>query len=361
MNNKNGDTTKLLLILIIISLIILGIMGSIYYFSQSKARILYVRSAEKYKLGTIEDIRNGIQSFRYLVTRYPNSRYAPKAMLQIGKGYELIFEKSKDERKLDIAEEEYYKIKKHFGNTLEAQNALFQIAHINYLKNDYEEAQEKLDYILAEYVDTPLKPQIYTKKGYIYYQLGEYKKALRFFNRKEASHDDLALTGKGECFFKLGEYDKALLIFEDFIQYRKLSNYRPQVIKSFLDNCYFYAKKLATEKDYKQSNKLFDKIISLFPDHKLAENALYWKAENYYDQKQYKNAIYAYQDVTKNSFTHKDDAALFKLGMCYFEQDMFEESLKYFQNIIDYYPDSMYLGMSKDWKKQSIREIKYRQ
>ncbi len=335
-------------------------MGSIYYFSQSKVRILYIKANEKFKLGTIQDIRSGIQLFRFLSERHPKSKYTPKALYQIGKGYELIYEKNKDENKLDIAIQEYYKVKKLFRNTLQAQKALFQIAHISYLRKHFEDAQEKLDYILSEYVDTPLKPQIYTEKGYIYLDAGDYKKAIHFFNQKEALNEDRALIGKAECYFKIGKYEKALNVYEDFIQYRHTSNYRKKAIQSFLNNCYKYAKRLTSEKDYKKSNMLYDKIITLFPSHKLSENARYWKAENFYDQKDYKNGIQNFKAVLKNSFTHKDDAALFKLGMCYFEKNMFDESLKYFQRIIDYYPDSTYLNMAIDWKKQSIREIKYR-
>lgn len=360
MNNKNNDTIRLLLILIIISLIILTVMGSIYYFTQSKARILYIRANEKFKLGSIEDIRSGIQLFRFLAERHPKSKYAPKALLQIGKGYELIYNKVKDEKKLDIAIQEYYKLKRYYKNTQEAQKALYQIAHINYLRGDYEEAQEKLDYILAEYLDTSLKPKIYTKKGYIYLKSGDYKKALHYFNQKETQNEDLALLGKGECYFKLGEYEKALSIFEDFIQYRHTSNYRKQAIKSFIDNCYTYAKKLAQEKDYKRSNMLFDKIIKSFSGNKLAENALYWKAENYYDQKSYNEGINHFKAVLENNYTHKDDAAVFKIGMCYFETDQFDEALKHFQQIIDFHSNGAYYKIAKDWKRQSIREIKYR-
>ena len=105
---------------------------------------------------------------------------------------------------------------------------------------------------------------------------------------------------------------------------------------------------------------LYDKMVKLLPGNKLSENALYWKGENYYSQKKYYEAIEQFNKTLNNSFTHKDDAALFKIGMCYFEQDMFEASLKYFQKIIDYYPDSIHKERAKEWKRQGLREIKYR-
>ncbi len=360
MYNRNNDSVKLLLILIIISLVVLGILGSIYYFYQGSVRLKYVKAMEYFNLGSVGDIRNGIQSFRYLAEKYPRSKYAPMALYQIGYGYELIYWKSKDENKLDIAIKEYHKVYKNHKDTLEAQKALFQMAHINYLKKNYEEAREKLDHILAEYIDTPLKPKIYTKKGYIYLATGDYRRALKYFNQKETLNEDQSYIGKAECYFKLGEYDKGINAYEDLIRYRPTSNLRDKAVKSFLDNCYFYAKKAAAAKDYNRSNMLYDKIIALFPDSKLSENALYWKGENYYDQRNYPEGIDTFKKTLGNSYPHKDDAANFKLGMCYFEQGKFEESLKYFQQLADHFPDSPYLSMAKNWKRQALREIKYR-
>ncbi|MDD5067345.1 MAG: tetratricopeptide repeat protein, partial [bacterium] len=265
-----------------------------------------------------------------------------------------------DENKLNIAEQEYHNVYKTYPNSLEAQKALFQIAHINYLRGNYEEAQEKLDYILSRYIDTPLQGPIYTEKGYIYMAGGELKKALKMFNQKENLNEDLALLGKAECYFRLGEYVKGLNIYEDFITYRKTSNYRRMAIDKFLNNCYDYARKLAKEKDYKYSNLLYEKLITLFPDYKLSENALYWLSENYYDQKDYNKAVATFKKTLNNKFSHKDDAALFKLGICYFDNGEFEEALKYFQNLLDNYPRSTYYNMAADWKRQVLREIKYR-
>ena len=358
--HNNNDSIKLLLILIIISLIILGALGSVYYFTHSKVRLLYVEAKEHFNLGSTSDIRKGIQRFRVLAERYPRSKYAPRALYQIGYGYELLYKKTKDENKLDIAIKEYYRVYKDYKNSVSAENSLYQIAHINYLKREYEEAQEKLDYILSEYIDTSLKPQIYTKKGMIYLEIGEYRKALAYFNHKETLNEDMSFIGKAKCYFKLGEYEKGINALEDLLRYRPTSNYKQEAVKLFLDKCYTLAKKLASEKDYRRSNFLYDKIIELFPDNKLVENALYWKGENYYDQRKYYQGIGQFKKVLDNKLIHKDDAAYFKLGMCYFEDDKFEEALKNFQQIINYYPNSPHFERAKNWKRQSLREIKYR-
>ncbi len=361
MDNERNNGIKIVLLFIIIVLIVLAILGTIYYFSQSNAKIMYIRAQEKFKLGTTEDIRSGIQLFRLLVEKFPQSPLVKDALLQIGYGYELIYKKTKDEAKLNIAEQEYEHIIHNFPDSLEAQKAMFQIAQISYLRGNYDEAREKLDYILSRYIDTPLKARIYTEKGYASMALGEYTKALQFFNQKENVNDDMALMGKAECYFKMNEFDKGLNIYEDLIMYRKTSNYRKTAINKFLNMAYSYAQKLAKEKEYQSSNMLYEKIVTLFPDQSLSENALYWLGENYYDQKNFEKSIEYFLKTLNNKFTHKDDSALFKLGISYFEKGQYGEALKFFQRLVDQFQKSPFRNMAMDWQRQTLREIKYRQ
>lgn len=355
-----NNTTKVILILIIITLAILAILGSVYYFSQNKVRIMYLKINEKYNIGSEYEIKSGIQEFRELAAKFPRSKYAPKALYQIGYGYELLYKITKDESKLNIAQKEYFNVYKSYPETIEAEKALYQIAHISYLKGDYEDAQERLDYLLSRYIDTPLKSKVYTEKGYIYLALGEYEKALRFFSQKENLNTDEALLGKAECYFKLGEYEKAINIYEEFIKFRKTSNLRKKAIEKFLNNTYKYAKILAQRGDYNRSTLLYQKIIDILPGNKFVENCLYWIGENYYDLRDYANAIKYFKKVLDNPGTRKDDSAIFKIGICYFEQNEFEEALKYFRKLIEYYSTSPYVNMAKDWERQTLREIKYK-
>ncbi len=355
-----NNTVKIIFILIIIILVIIGILGSVYYFSQQQAKIKYIRIVEKFNIGTQEDIRMGIEECRVLAAKFPKSKYAPKALLQIGKGYELLYELSKNVDKLDIAEKEYYNVEKLYSGTREAQEALFRIAHINYLRGDYEEAQEKLDYILSKYGETPLRSKIYNEKGYIYLASGAYKKALKFFNMKDNFNTDEAFFGRALCYFKLENYERAISIYEDFIRYRKISNVRKDVVRNFINTAYDYAKKLNTTGEYDRSNLLLSKIIELFPEDNIAENCLYWMGENYYSKKDYRKAIESFNSVLNNKWSGKDADALFKLGITYFELNKFEDALKYFQKIIDNFAANPIYKKAIAWKRQTLREIKYR-
>ncbi len=355
-----NNTVKIVLILIIITLVILGILGSIYYFSQQQAKLMYIRINEKFNIGTQSDIRMGIEDCRVLAEKFPKSIYAPKALLKIGQGYEMLYDLTKNVDKLDIAEKEYYNVERKYSGTKEAQEALFRIAHINYLRGNYEEAQEKLDYILAKYVNTPLKSKIYNEKGYIYLASGDYEKALKFFNMKDNFNTDEAFFGRALCYFKLENYERAISIYEDFIRYRKISNVRKEVIENFIETAYNYAKKLSDKEEYERANLLFSKIIELFPENKIVENCLYWMGENYYSKKNYSKAIEIFNSVLNNKWKGKDADALFKLGITYFELAKFEDALKYFQKIIDNFASNPIYNKAVAWKRQTLREIKYR-
>lgn len=351
---------KVIFILIIITLALLAISGSLYFLTQNKIRIYYLRISEKYKIGTEEKIKEAIEEFRTLAEKYPKSRYAPKALYQIGYGYQLLYEKLKDDSKLDIAKDEYSRLVRKYPFTEESEKALLEIANIYYIKGSYNEAEAQLNYLLSQYPNTTYKSKIYTKKGYIYLALGEYEKALQSFSQPENTNNDEAMLGKAETYFKLGEYEKGINIYEEFIKYRKSSNLREKAINSFIENTYSYAKKLADNRDYHRSIIFYNKIIDLVPNSKYVENALYWIGENYYDLRDYRNAINYFQKVLANPGIEKDDSALIKIGVIYFEEQKFEEALKYFQRVINEYPNSKYLNIAKSWERQTLREIKYK-
>jgi len=351
---------KILLLLIIITLTALAITGSIYFLNTKRIKVYYLKINEKYKIGTPEKVTEAIEEFRELAAKYPKSKYAPKALFQIGQGYQILYKILNDEQKLDIAKKEYSDLAKKYPDSEEAEKALLQVADICYTKGEYNEALGHLNYLLSRYIDTKLKSQVYTKMGYIYLELNDYEKALQAFNQPENTNNDDALVGKAETYIKKGDYEKAISIYEEFIKYRKSSNLREKVIKNFEIVTYNYAKDLASKKDYIRSTMFYNKIIELLPNSNMAESSLYWIGENYYDSRDYENAINYFKKVLENSITLKDDSALLKLGVINFERQKFEEALKYFQKIINEYPKSTYTEIAKKWERQTLRELKYK-
>jgi tol-pal system protein YbgF len=85
----------------------------------------------------------------------------------------------------------------------------------------------------------------------------------------------------------------------------------------------------------------FDRIIEQHPTHALIANCHYWIGETYYSEKNYEQAILAFQEVIKNfSKSDKTPAALLKQGMS-FKNIGDKKSARYVLNKLkDEYPQS---------------------
>lgn len=68
----------------------------------------------------------------------------------------------------------------------------------------------------------------------------------------------------------------------------------PSAEKSYED-----ALKAYNEKRYADSKQMFEAFLKDNPGHKLAGNAYFWLGETYYAEKDYENAIVAYQEVVE--------------------------------------------------------------
>lgn len=68
----------------------------------------------------------------------------------------------------------------------------------------------------------------------------------------------------------------------------------------------------------KKARETLTAFVAKYPDHKLAPNALYWKGEAYYAEKDYENAILAFQDVV-DRYPSGDKApdAMYKQGLSF--------------------------------------------
>jgi tol-pal system protein YbgF len=63
---------------------------------------------------------------------------------------------------------------------------------------------------------------------------------------------------------------------------------------------------------------IFDAFLVKYPSHKLVPNAYYWRGESYFAEKDYENAIVAFQDVIdKFPATEKSADAMFKQGLSF--------------------------------------------
>ena len=68
----------------------------------------------------------------------------------------------------------------------------------------------------------------------------------------------------------------------------------------------------------KKGRETLTAFIARYPDHKLVPNALYWRGESYYVEKDYENAILSLQDVVdRYPAADKAPDAVYKQGLSF--------------------------------------------
>lgn len=81
---------------------------------------------------------------------------------------------------------------------------------------------------------------------------------------------------------------------------------------------YERAKQALDAGELKEARAQFDKLLQRYPDHDMADNALYWLGESWYAEARYLQAAQLFIRVAKEyPRGNKVPDALFKLGRCY--------------------------------------------
>lgn len=97
----------------------------------------------------------------------------------------------------------------------------------------------------------------------------------------------------------------------------------------------YYAEK------YGEARAAFDGFVAKYPKSALVPNALYWKGETFYSEKDYAQSILAFKEVTGKYPKHsKAAAALLKIGMSYDKVGDKDNAIFYLRALVEDFPKS---------------------
>ncbi|MBI5644072.1 MAG: tol-pal system protein YbgF [Deltaproteobacteria bacterium] len=90
---------------------------------------------------------------------------------------------------------------------------------------------------------------------------------------------------------------------------------------------------------FNESRAVLSRLLKIYPDNALADNALYWIAESYYSEKDFEKALGRFKEVAeKYSNENKAPDALLKAGFSYLEMENFEKGRESLERVIKRYP-----------------------
>ncbi len=92
---------------------------------------------------------------------------------------------------------------------------------------------------------------------------------------------------------------------------------------------------------YREARGVFLELSRSFPNHSLADNALYWLGEAYYTEQNYEKALKWFRKASgKYPDGNKAPDALLKVGYSYREMLSNDKARRAFKEVQDRYPDS---------------------
>ena len=116
-------------------------------------------------------------------------------------------------------------------------------------------------------------------------------------------------------------------------------------------------------KRYKESREKFEAFIKEFPKDELADNAHFWIAETYYNEKDFEGAILAYETFLKKyPNSKKAPAGLLKQGLSFIEIGDKKTGKVILEQLIERYPKSKEAELAKksieDLNKKTVKKKK---
>ena len=291
-----------------------------------------------------------------LMAVYPDTSYAFKSYISISELYEKL-------GLFRLADINYnYLIKTYPGKVKGdlRRDILARIAVLKLRQNRTAEGLSQLYSIINTTEQKDLRARIYSEIGYDFLRKSTLDKALDSFNLAlyENTNNEEAVLGKARAYVRLGRFEEAFGMYDQFLHYSgEFSPYASDVRKAYLSQLYDTALSSFRSGKYGSSAALFVKLINTFPKSSQSENALYWAGECHYMMKNYKTAVSYFSKALNNTFYHKDEDALIKIGHSHFSIREYVAASKDYQRYIETYPRGRHLNTALKWKKQALEEI----
>jgi len=99
---------------------------------------------------------------------------------------------------------------------------------------------------------------------------------------------------------------------------------------------------------YRSAIQVFESLLASSANNSLSDNAQYWIGESHYALREYSKAVIDFEKVFTFPKSNKNDAAQFKLGLCYVRLGDGAKAREEFQRLIDVYPQSDYVNRAQE-------------
>lgn len=261
----------------------------------------------------INDFKNAIKQFTYLITRYPAAQILDEAQFNLAQSFE-------QSNQIEFAARAYHQVQIFYPKSTFALKSLLQSAKMYRLIGDFDSAEEVFYEVMEQYPDAEEALQARLFLAEIFIESKKYNRAQIELNRlliftKEGIVNASAILSHARIENIVGRTQEAENIYLDLIaKYEKLSKAKDIAIGDVINKARFELAEILSSKGfYEQSNKFLNEINTIEQNTKY----LFLRADNDYNLSFYQNALAYYEKIRSNS---TDSLVLiqahFRIGLC---------------------------------------------
>ncbi len=242
------------------------------------------------------------------------------------------------------AQQFFERVVKHYGNEFtdikadaEYYSALCALELFN---ND---AEYRIGKFINEYPESPRTRVAYFEMGRYQYRVNKYKEAIEYFDKvwkQNLNSEQLAelYFKKGYSYFKLGQYDKASKMFYELLD--KQSRYTSPAI-------YFYAHLAYTNKNYETALNNLKKIED---DPTFAPIVPYYRVQIYFIQGKDDKVIELGKSMLEQSDAKRQAEMSRIVGEALYNKELYTEALPYLET---------YKSKADNYTREDIYQLGY--
>jgi tetratricopeptide (TPR) repeat protein len=220
-----------------------------------------------------------------------------------------------------------------YAHTVYYEKALFEIAHIDFLQNNYPQAIKKLTKFIQEKPHSPLLPDALLSRAIAYVNLEQYHQATQDYEQllkvyPKHPNAQSALLELPRICMREGKPEK----FNQYLTNYQAANPDPDALEKVTFDT---AKASFYDQRYTAAMQQFQEFMVCYPKSKLLPEAAFLVAEAYYRQDDTLSALAQYQVALQEPQTPFYNNILLRIGSLAYKQKDFVQAFTYYRKLQD--------------------------
>jgi TolA-binding protein len=266
-----------------------------------------------------KDYQQALRSYDQVLQHYPAHAHYQKG---------LVFDILDD---VAAAQASFQSILSDYAHTVYYEKALFAIAHMDFVRNDYPRAIEEFTKLIQTQPHSTLVPDALLRRALAYVNLSQYTQAaqdceLLLDVYPKHINAQSALLELSKIYTLEGKQEK----FQQYLTHYHATD--PDAVEKVTFDT---AKALFYDQRYTVAIEQLQSFLACYPKSRLVPEVSFLMAEAFYRKDDVPNALSHYQVALKVPHTPFYNKALLRIGMLAYKQKNFSKALTYYQQLQD--------------------------